>query len=417
VKKPLTAVFVVAALAPAGALAQAAEVAVPSEAPVPPAPPTLVAPAPVGAIMVHDAPLPVTGRPGMQLELHGYVRTLFSTVFNDNAESDFVGQYDGFQMVDARIKVDARKGDTRVHVALDGAVDRRRDSNSAEGEIDARLTDAFVEQTTLGKYIKLTAGQFEAPFDAEEATSTEDLVFAEAAIESRGVKGVEGYNLQGLSLDRQVGLMLSSDPIYFGDGADREEGFGLAYALSATNGNAAGRPQNDNEKLAYTARLELMYGPWVTVGVGYHMNELTDGTPPDRLTTERSAMAFDLRAQAFGAHLLGQLMMQTDKVKEVSAEPEVKAQGYHVQVWYDAPFGLTPAYRFAHFDPTSDVTAEGPAAADRIDTDDVTVHTVGLGVCLPGDVFKVKFDYNLVQENDARAVDNDRLDVLFQGAF
>jgi hypothetical protein len=36
---------------------------------------------------------------------------------------------------------------------------------------------------------------------------------------------------------------------------------------------------------------------------------------------------------------------------------------------------------------------------------------------LPGDVFKVKFDYNLVQENDARAVDNDRLDVLFQGAF
>lgn len=399
--KPLVALMSAVALSPTLVAAQAA----------------LAVAAPVEPPASSESPTSVVSSPGVQLSVSGYVRTLFSTVFDSPSDSDFIGQYDGFQMADARLKVDARRGASRVHVALDGAVDHRSAANTAQGEIDARLTEAFVEHTLVDGYLKLTAGQFEAPFDTEEETSTEDLVFTDHAVESRGVKGVEGYNLDGLSLDYQVGVMLSSDPLYFGPGADTQAGFGLAYSVAATNGNAARDAQNDNDALAYTARLSLMYGPWVTLGAGYHRNELTTGAPPDRLTLRRDSMAVDLRASAFGAHVLGQLVTQSDDVVEVKAEPSIDARGYHAQVWYDAPYGLTPGYRFAHLDPTVGVDAQDPLAAERIDTDAITTHTFGLSAALPDDVLTVKVNYSLVLEDKARAVDNDRLDVLFQGAF
>ncbi len=399
--KPLVALMSAVALSPTLAAAQAA----------------LAVAAPVESPASGDSPTSVMSSPGVQVSVSGYVRTLFSSVFDSPSDSDFIGQYDGFQMADARLKVDARRGASRVHVALDGAVDHRASDNTAQGEIDARLTEAFVEHAIIDGYLKLTAGQFEAPFDAEEETSTEDLVFTDHAVESRGVHGVEGYNLSGLSLDYQVGVMLSSDPLYFGPGADSGSGFGLAYSVAATNGNAARDAQNDNDALAYTARLSLMYGPWVTLGAGYHRNELTTGAPPDRLTLRRDAMAFDLRASAYGVHVLGQFVTQSDDVVEVKAEPSIDARGYHAQVWYDAPYGLTPGYRFAHLDPTVGVDAQDPIAAERIDTDAITVHTVGLSATLPDEVLTVKVNYNVVLEDKARAVDNDRVDLLFQGAF
>jgi hypothetical protein len=45
------------------------------------------------------------------------------------------------------------------------------------------------------------------------------------------------------------------------------------------------------------------------------------------------------------------------------------------------------------------------------------VHTVGLSAALPDEVLTVKVNYNVVLEDKARAVDNDRVDLLFQGAF
>jgi hypothetical protein len=63
------------------------------------------------------------------------------------------------------------------------------------------------------------------------------------------------------------------------------------------------------------------------------------------------------------------------------------------------------------------VDAQDPIAAERIDTDAITVHTVGLSAALPDEVLTVKVNYNVVLEDKARAVDNDRVDLLFQGAF
>ena len=52
----------------------------------------------------------------------------------------------------------------------------------------------------------LMIGQFKPAYDAEELQSTADMLFIDRAVESRGIRGVEGFNINGLSLTRQVGV-------------------------------------------------------------------------------------------------------------------------------------------------------------------------------------------------------------------
>jgi hypothetical protein len=341
----------------------------------------------------------------------GYVRTLFSNVFDDDKDTDFVGQNDGFQMANARLGLEVTKNHTRAVISVDGAVDRRDDLNTSKGTVEVRLRDAFAEWKPCTGF-KATAGQFEVPFDAEELISTPDLVFVDQGVESRGVKGVEGFNLDGLSLDREVGLLLSSDPIYF-----MEDGIGLTYALAVTNGNSASHPLNDNESLSYTGRLEVLWAKMVTLGFAYNANKVTSGEAPDRLNETRSSIAADLQVNLFGAHLLGQFMQRTTTPQDVDGEPDVVAQGFHVQLAYDAPFGLTPGYRYAQFDPTADVQVEDPITAERLDQDEIKVHTLGLSWAVPDEPLTIKVNYHIILEDEAVKLANDRLDLLFQGVF
>jgi hypothetical protein len=341
----------------------------------------------------------------------GYVRTLFSAVFDDEKSTDFVGQNDGFQMANARLGLEVTKNHTRAVISVDGAVDRRDDLNTSKGTVEVRLRDAFAEWKPCAGF-KATAGQFEVPFDAEELISTPDLVFVDQGVESRGVKGVEGFNVDGLSLDREVGLLLSSDPIYF-----MKDGIGLTYALAVTNGNAASHPLNDNESLSYTGRIEVLWAKLVTLGFAYNANKITSGEAPDRLNETRSGIAADLQVNVFGAHLLGQFMQRTTTPQDVAGEPDVVAQGFHVQLAYDAPFGLTPGYRYAQLDPTADVQVEDPVTAERLDQDEIKVHTLGLSWAVPDEPLTIKVNYHIILEDEAVKLANNRLDLLFQGVF
>ena len=388
----------------------------PPTAPPEPAPPTAPPePMPVAAPLAPPIepapPVPAPPGPPAMIRPFGYVRTLFSMIADDGKNTDFVGQYDGFQMANARLGVEVTKNHTRAVISVDGAVDRRDDLNTSQGTVEVRLRDAFAEWKPCTGF-KATAGQFEVPFDAEELTSNTDLVFVDQGVESRGVRGVEGYNVDGLSLDREVGLLLSSDPIYF-----MPDGFGLTYALAITNGSSAAHPLNDNESLAYTGRLELLWAKMFAIGVAANLNKVSSGLPPDRLTEDQFSLAADLRADLYGAHFLGQFMRRESTPKDVPSEPDVVGQGFHVQIAYDAPFGLTPGYRYGQFDPTADVQVEDPVSAERLDQDEVKVHTLGLSWAVPEEPLTIKVNYHVILEDDARKLANNRLDLLFQGVF
>lgn len=349
---------------------------------------------------------------GFVLTPSGFVRTLFSFINDDEAQTDYVGRYDGFQMLNARLAFEASRDNTTIGVSLEGAYDRRGAMNTSEGSVEVQLRDAFISYHAY-RFLHLTAGQLKVPFAAEEATPTPELVFTDMAVSSRGVRGVEGYNADGLSFDRRVGLKLSSDRLYLSD----EEGLGLRYALTLSNGNSPASPLNDNETLAYTARLEVSWGQIITLGLGADHNEVTSGSPPDALTEKQLSLAGDLAVDAFGAHLLVQYLRRIDEPKDVPSDAKISAQGFLAQVSYEAPYGLVPAYRFALLDPTVDVTETDADTQARLDTDDVRVHTLGLGWNVPDEPFAVKVNYHLVLEDAARNINNDRLDVLLQGAF
>ena len=142
------------------------------------------------------------------VEVSGYVRARYGMVLEGDDGPDFVGINDGFFLDNARLIVNARKGALDAVVSIDGAVDRRAAANTAQGQVDVGLKDAWVGYA-VADALKIQAGQFKPPFDAEELQSTRSMFFIERAVESRGVRGVEGYNVEGLSLPRQAGALVS----------------------------------------------------------------------------------------------------------------------------------------------------------------------------------------------------------------
>lgn len=421
-------------LVAAGALALLAPAAAQAQAPATPAAPVADEDAPAGAaqIAVPADPVPVDdptiaepkqdlAEPdaaigGFAIDLSGYLRAQYTFVQDDERRTDFVGRNDGFSIANARFIIDAARDDVRARLSFDGAVDRRDERNTAKGEVRAALKDAYVAWEPFG-WLNVRAGQFKPPFDAEELQSTADLLFIDRAVESRGVHGVEGFNVDGLSLERQAGVMLYSAPLMLEDLP-----LGAAYYLSASNGSGANRPLNDNDALALTGRLEVFVGDWVTVGGGVFYDQATTGDPPDLLDEDRLGIAADIGVEVHDLLLFAQFMQVRTEFPDVPAQPDRVARGYHAEIGYRLPWGLIPAYRYAFYDPTTDFEADDPAVQARLETDELTYHTFGLTWLPPGVPLKLQVNYTLTLEDepfetDDNDLDNDRVDALVQATF
>ena len=347
------------------------------------------------------------------VRIGGYIRARHGTIFEGDDGPDFVGLNDGFSLENARLVVDVDKGDLTARVSIDGAVDRRAAANTSVGRVDVGLKDAWIGYAVC-RHFDLQVGQFKPPFDAEELQSTADMLFIDRSVQSRGIRGTEGYNIDGLSLDRQAGIMAAGR---FALG----QSWAMSYGVSVTNGSGANYPQNDNDKLAYTGRITIEQGKHLVLGGGFHMNRTTDGTPPDLLVDDRTAWVVDLTYQRtvgpIGVHLAGQYMASATQSVDVAAEPEIVARGYHGAVGLELPRGYMVAYRYAVLDPTSDFEAEDPVAKAVLDIDSVTLHTAAVGYQVPRAPLKIQLNYTLSMEQEGRAIDNDRLDLLFQAVF
>lgn len=354
---------------------------------------------------------------GFEFAFSGYVRVQYQAVFEDPDQTPFVGRNDGFAMDSARFIVQATRGPLIGYISLDGAVDRFDALNTTLGSVDVGLKDAYVGYARDDfPYLKLMVGQFKPPFDAEELQSTRDMLFIHRAVESRGLRGPEGYSLTGLSLDRQVGAAVFGEPT-FGD-------FGLGYFVSVTNGSGANAPLNDNDQVAYTGRFEARWAKMLTVGLALNYDQRTTGEDlEDFIDEEVLGLAADLRGRfdlgPVELIVQGQFMQQSASFPDVPVEPDRVAMGYHAALGLAVPYGFTLAYRYAFYDPTSEFGEVDEAAEAVFEVDAVTHHTIGLawfgGEALP---LKLQVDYTLAQEEDGpRQIDNDRLEALVQVAF
>ncbi|MEE2755205.1 MAG: porin [Myxococcota bacterium] len=347
------------------------------------------------------------------IEISGFVRARYVSIFESSDGPDFVGENDGFFLENARLVADVKKRSMFARISIDGSVDRRDANNTAVGQVDVGMRDAWVGYETKAGF-GILVGQFKPPFDAEELQSTADMVFIDRSVESRGVRGVEGFNTSGLSLPRQAGVQ-TYGRVHFDDQ------WRLDYALSVTNGSRANQPVNDNETLAYIGRISLHQGPYMTIGCGAYQNRVTNGVPPDLLSEDLFGWVVDLKYQRpvgpVRLLLSGQYMSQSTDALDVPDEPTMTARGYHGAAGVELPMGVILAYRYAYVDPTAEFESEDPAATAVLDNDAVTLHTAALSYGFKDIPVQLQMNYTLFAEQDGRTIDNDRLDLLVQAIF
>lgn len=396
--------------------AAAAALATPALAQEPPAEaPLIPRPAPGAnqseAVAVAPAPDAV-----FDVRVGGYVRVQHQSIFEDPDENLPFGRADGFQLDSARLIVEATRGPLVGYVSIDGAVDRFDSGNTPIGEVEVGLKDAYVgyERDDF-PFVKLRVGQFKPPFDAEEQRSTAEMLFIERSVVNRGVRKNEGYNADGLSIERDVGALVFGEPT-FGD-------FGVGYFVAVTNGAGANHPLNDNDALQYTARLELRWAEMLTVGAAVNLEERTTGEDlEDFIDEQYTGIAADIRGRfdlgPVGLVLEGQFIQQSATFPDVPVDPDRVAMGYYGALGVEVPMGFTLAYRYATLDPTAAFETDDETAEATLDTDATTLHTIGLNwegeVAVP---LKLQLNYTVVQEQAPKEIANDRLDALVQVVF
>lgn len=119
----------------------------------------------------------------------GQVRLEYENVQNDNTQSSSapIGRNDGFILDNARLGLDLHyREDLTMLISMEAASDIQDDTNTPIGEIDVRLRDAYVRWDPFW-FGGIQAGQFKAPFAAEDLRSTADLLFASRAVGWEGV--------------------------------------------------------------------------------------------------------------------------------------------------------------------------------------------------------------------------------------
>lgn len=393
----------------------------------------------------HPSGLGITFGEHFRMSFDGYLRATYSTFTPDrlfgikmpksesSRQNPYVGRNDGFGIADARLNLRAVYKDLTVRLGFDGALVSYEDPDDLLGVFSMGLKDAYFKYD-FHRAAVLSVGRFKPPFDIESLIATEDQYFVNRALETRGVLKYEGYSgdMDGFAQGRQLGVMVGS-----GDFLDMSM-FTAGYAVALTNGNTD-IPFNDNDLPALYARLHggLKFGidepeggglvldeegpatyeslqEGVFAGVSFMLNDLTFGAPPNRQHDFVWGFAADVTVRYSVLFFQGQFIYVATEHPTFTAAASESAMGGHAQIAIEIPIiGLAPAYRLAVYDPRI------PSVADLASPDDdlVVQHSIGLRWTAPTYPIVVVADYTHSDEQAARAIPNDRVEIAVQVTF
>jgi hypothetical protein len=357
------------------------------EPPEPPAP----APAPLPP---PEAPLvaPPAAPAGFHYELFGVLR-LKGGFIQDDPNVAYVGRNDGFTLQNARLGVQGRWDRLFFRFSADGAVDERDGANAVEGTLRFALKDAFVD-VRLVDALSLRLVRFEPIFDLEEVIPITERLFADYALESRGVLPTQGYETPGLSPGRSLGVAVRSDA------ALQAGSLAFGYELAIANGNGEYASANDNDSFAVSLAIFARSGKSFAFVAGRHKSRSV-GTLPFRQTQEDTEGAGGARLVLGPVEVAGQVIARHTEYPTTGG-PSQNSVGAHGQLGVAIPVGadyeLVPAYRFAIYDPS-----------DLVSTDLVTEHSLALTLRFLRLPLRLQIDATHVTEQAGRELDNDRL--------
>ncbi|MBI2376001.1 MAG: hypothetical protein HYV07_18555 [Deltaproteobacteria bacterium] len=359
--------------------------------------PLTVAPMPEAAVPGLEAPKAEEKQEAAKIEVAvgGYVRVVAEAIENDALT--YIGRNDGFRLADARIEIGASYGEkTRGEISVEGAVASAEARNDPNAKLSVGLRDAWLEYD-FTKKLQLRIGRFKAPYDSGELEATEERVLIDAPLESRGVRATQGLETEGLSVGRQLGMMLHKERLGYS-----KDGFDMGYAFALTNGRTGNLALNDNESVAGFARISAFVGPWVALSAAGYLDGRTVGELPNLYEENAMGLELSLKLTLDDLTVEGQALLQNTEFV-TSEVDDIMAFGFHGQFSYRI-WDLRFAYRYGWYDPN-----------DRFDLDQVSEHTVGIAY-LPKDTPLV-FSLEGTLADEQRDLANNRLDALAQLKF
>ena len=346
-------------------------------------------------------------KPKWEFAPYGYLRAGFEFVQKD-ARYDFVGRNNGFILDAARVGLEVRNPSygIAVRISVEGASGELVAPNTPIGSLAVRLRDAYARWDPF-PFLGLQLGQFKAPFQGEELRAVDDLMFASRAVGVDGVLPGRGFQLPGLQLDRQLGLMISPvKPI----GNDT---FGMSYYLMVMNGNGTNQLLDDNGHLGLVGRVEAGIKDHLLVGAGVEKNDRTVGTLPNLYNEDDVGLTADVDVKYAGFELFAAATRFRTTFPTVGTAARVQL-AYWAQAAYRIPlpgFFIAPSYRYAFFDPWND---GGSAAFQNYG---LHYHTVGVRAAHERLPIQAWVNYTFTVEEAGRKLDNDRLEILGMVTF
>jgi len=326
--------------------------------------------------------------PKFSWEPYGYLRMQYIFVQND-PNVQFVGRDDGFELQNARLGVHGTmQGIASFTVSLDGAVDERA-QNTPQGKLRVGMRDAYADVTLAGE-LQARGGYFQTWVDPVALVPDTQREFVDKPLESRGMRSTEGWYTPGLPPGRSLGAavrMAPSEPNHVG------------FELAVQNGADEFASNNDNDKPAVSAAAMLkLPNDGFLVAAG-RWNPRTVGDLPFR--QDETDLQGSVGGQVSIGPLVagGGLILQQTRF-ESTGGPTQNAFGGHAQAMVKVggtrPFAV--GYRFGILDPSSLIT-----------TDRVMEHTAGAVMAVPQFRMRVQLQLTHVQEQAARELSNDRL--------
>jgi hypothetical protein len=334
--------------------------------------------------------------PKFAWEPFGYLRMQYILVQNDPNVA-FVGRDDGFELQNARVGVRGNLQDiARFVLSIDGAVDER-EPNTPDGKLRVGLRDAFAD-VWLGGDVATRGGYFQTWVDPQALIADTAREFVDKPLESRGMRSTEGWYTPGLPPGRSLGVAVRLDP---------EQANRVGFEVAVQNGADEFASNNDNDKPAVSAAALFRLANDGFVVAAARWNPRTVGDLPfrqDETDLQGSAGAqINAGIIALGA---GGIVQRT--TFESTGGPSQNAFGAHAQLMVklgsDRPVSV--GYRFGILDPSS-----------LIVTDRVMEHTAGAVVAVPQFRMRVQVQATHVQEQAARGLSNDRIQLAAEVAL
>jgi phosphate-selective porin len=203
------------------------------------------------------------------------------------------------------------------------------------------LLDAFVSYAPLGKYFKVSMGQFKSPFGLEVNTPC----FALHTIERSVVTNQLSTPL------RELGIMFLGS---FGKERDI-----VSYKLAILNGTGINHLDDNNNK-DIAARVAVAPIDWITVGASYRsgfvglINSSGDQKKRTRYAADISVEKMNFRLQ--GEYVWGEdqgLMAVTGGGcgKSTLALDNYKKNGFWAHIMYMTPWGIEPVIKYEVYNP------------------------------------------------------------------